>query len=276
MFSTTEAPAPPAANKPIRVGPLCFQNSEFLYDPFPVGVCKPAVDEEVYGRLIDSWPPTELFQYKPKLGHKYSLSEINNPDKYHDFLASCPPWRDFYDVVKRPEFVQAVLETLAQNQIDLGLRGRHVSCVHRFSPLADKLKAALKKLKRLRAKDAPLSTRFEFSMLPADGGHIKPHTDAPQKLITLVLSVVPQGEWDPAWGGGTSMLRPKDMTKNFNFLNKQMEFDELEPFHTYAFAPNQCLMFVKTFNSFHCVYPMTARGSQAMRKTLTINIESWA
>src|SRR5262249_59686470 len=126
MFSTTEAPASPSAKRSVRVGPVCFQNSEFLYDPFPVGISKPVVAADVYGKLIESWPPTELFQYKEKLGHKYSLSEINHPDKYHDFLTACQPWRDFYRVVKQPEFVQAVLETLAQNQIDLGLRGRHV------------------------------------------------------------------------------------------------------------------------------------------------------
>ena len=38
--------------------------------------------------------------------------------------------------------------------------------------------------------------------------------------------------------------------------------------------PNQCVIFVKTFNSWHAVYPMTGHGSQALRKTLTINIET--
>src|SRR5262245_8263981 len=100
MFSTTEAPTSLSAKQPVRVGPVCFQNSEFMYDPFPVGICKPVVDADVYHQLIDSWPPTELFQYKKNLGHKYSLSEINNPDKYHAFLTSCQPWRDFYCVAK--------------------------------------------------------------------------------------------------------------------------------------------------------------------------------
>jgi hypothetical protein len=33
-------------------------------------------------------------------------------------------------------------------------------------------------------------------------------------------------------------------------------------------------MFVKTFNSWHSVRPMTGAGSEAMRRTLTINIEA--
>jgi hypothetical protein len=42
---------------------------------------------------------------------------------------------------------------------------------------------------------------------------------------------------------------------------------------TYPFTPNQAVVFVKTFNSWHSVRPMQGIGSPAMRKTLTINIE---
>ena len=37
---------------------------------------------------------------------------------------------------------------------------------------------------------------------------------------------------------------------------------------------NQCVVFVKTFNSLHSVPPMRGKGSKAMRRTLTINIET--
>jgi hypothetical protein len=36
------------------------------------------------------------------------------------------------------------------------------------------------------------------------------------------------------------------------------------------------VVFVKTFNSWHSVRPMTGSGSALMRKTLTINIEAAA
>jgi hypothetical protein len=48
----------------------------------------------------------------------------------------------------------------------------------------------------------------------------------------------------------------------------------MEILETYPFQPNQAVMFVKTFNSWHSVRPMTGTGSKAMRKTLTINIEA--
>ena len=50
-------------------------------------------------------------------------------------------------------------------------------------------------------------------------------------------------------------------------------FKDMDVLDTYEFTPNQAVMFVKTFNSWHSVRPMTGQGSEAMRKTLTINIE---
>jgi hypothetical protein len=57
-------------------------------------------------------------------------------------------------------------------------------------------------------------------------------------------------------------------------MNRQLEFDQVEKVSSYAFEPNQCLIFVKTFNSLHSVGPMNGSGSSAMRRTLTINIEN--
>ena len=56
-----------------------------------------------------------------------------------------------------------------------------------------------------------IRSRFEFSAMPAAGGGIRPHTDAPTKLVTLVVSFTRAGEWDEAaWGGGTSVVTPRD------------------------------------------------------------------
>ena len=54
------------------------------------------------------------------------------------------------------------------------------------------------------------------------------------------------------------------------------ELDEMEVLDTFEFTPNQVVLFVKTFNSWHSVRPMTGAGSPLMRKTLTINIEAAA
>jgi len=39
------------------------------------------------------------------------------------------------------------------------------------------------------------------------------------------------------------------------------------------FVPNQCIIFIKTFNSLHSVKRMTETGSNLLRKTITIVIE---
>jgi hypothetical protein len=254
---------------------LRYRDAQFVYDPYPIGTIAQVFLPQTYAQLVDAWPAQELFQFKANLGNKYSLSEVNNPERYHAFLKSSPHWLGFYKHVKSQAFVDGVLDMLCNHHIDLGLRGRRVSALNQSSSWDERLRAIPDKLSRLRRAESSLSVRFEFSMMPADGGSIKPHTDAPQKLITIVLSMVRPGEWNPAHGGGTSMLRPKDVTRSFNHLNKQASFDDMEIIHTFEFLPNQCLIFVKTFNSWHSVSPMTGAGANAMRKTLTINIESW-
>jgi hypothetical protein len=119
----------------------------------------------------------------------------------------------------------------------------------------------------------PLKSRFEFSALPADGGNLTPHTDAPTKIVTLIVSMAEEGEWNPAFGGGTDVNRPRDTRYMYNYYNELASFEDMEVLHTYPFQPNQVIVFVKTFNSWHSVRPMTGTGSKHLRKTLTINIE---
>jgi hypothetical protein len=253
---------------------LSLANAEFRYEPYPVGIARNVFRESTYAQLLDSWPATELFQYKPDLGKKYSLSEVNNSGAYHTYLKCSPVWGRFYEWIKSQEFVRMVLGTLASQRIDLGLQAVPVSATHAFSTRLDRLRAAARRrIRNWLGHAGVLRSRFEFSMLPADGGHIKPHTDHFTKLVTLVISMVRPGEWNAAWGGATAIERPKDITANFNHMNRQMEFADMQTLDGYAFEPNQCVLFVKTFNSHHSVHPMTGRGSDAMRRTLTVNIE---
>ena len=53
-------------------------------------------------------------------------------------------------------------------------------------------------------------------------------------------------------------------------------FEDIEVFDTLEFSPNQVLMFIKTFNLWHSVKPMLGKGTDAMRRTLAINIEAFA
>ena len=246
-----------------------YDHLQFRYEPFPIGIAKPALAEDLYRELVDRYPPQELFAYLPKVGHKYSLSEKYNGDAYRAFIKSSGPWRELHAWIKSDRFIPAVIDALKAHHIDLGQK-----------PLSGAKRAlkAVRNVARARRRPLPprLSTRFEFSMLPADGGYIMPHTDSPSKIVTLIVSMARDGEWSPAFGGGTDVNRPKDMRLAFNRMNVQAGFEEMEVLDTFEFTPNQVVVFVKTFNSWHSVRPMTGTGSPLMRKTLTINIEAAA
>ena len=250
-----------------------FQNASFVYEPFPIGIVTPIIEEGLYQRLLDSYPDISLFKKMSYLGSKdsvkYSLAEMNNPDEYRQFLANTPVWKDFYDWVKSPDFIVRSLAFLARHNIELGLL-RPKSA----EPERSLLERVADVIKGKKVKDTlPLSARFEFSVLPADGGQLHPHTDSPSKIVTWVISMVKPGQWNPDFGGGTDMMRPKKTELNFNWVNRYLEFDEVDILRTFDFRPNQGLIFVKTFNSWHGVRTMTGSGSDLLRRTLTINIE---
>lgn len=245
-----------------------YDHLEFHYEPYPIGLAKPLMEPGQYREFLDNYPEQDWFIYKEKLGHKYTLSEHFNPKAFNRFLKSSPLWHDFNKWIKSPDFVSGVLDALARNNLDLG-----------YNPNMSILRQMRKRLThsgRLNWSGSRLISRFEFSMLPADGGHILPHTDSPTKVITLVVSMIGEGEWDPAFGGGTDLNQAKDVRHNFNQTNTQSRFEDMNIIDTFEFTPNQAVIFIRTFNSWHSVRPMTGTGSGAMRKTLTINIEAFA
>lgn len=237
------------------------------YEPYPIGIARPVMDEPTYARYVAAYPPLELFQFIPKVGNKYCLSEKFHSEKYRDWIAGHAEWRDFHAWIKDPDFIYSVMGLLKERHIDLG-----------FERKAEGMRARKRLKNLLKGKwwkhDETLSARFEFSMLPADGGCVTPHTDNQDKIVTLVVSMAAPGEWSPELGGGTEVNRHRNPERSFNRMNGKAEFDELETLDVYRFEPNQAVLFVKTFNSWHCVRPMTATGSKAMRRSLTINIET--
>ncbi len=175
-------------------------------------------------------------------------------------------WRDIYKDIKSDAFPYAVLDILRARDIDLGPH---------YTPPGRRLFKRIKDLSkgRLTPDAARLKARFEFSALPADGGHLNPHTDAPTKIVTIIVSMMRPGDWNAEFGGGTDVNVPRDDRFSFNQMNELARFEDMDVVATYDYAPNQAVLFVKTFNSWHFVPPMIGRGSTTLRKTLTINIE---
>jgi hypothetical protein len=246
---------------------LNFSNIEFDYDPYPIGISRPALVPDFYTELVRTFPAIELFRYMESKGDKYSLSQYNNGAVYRRFLKTTPAWRRFHGYIHSPEFITGTYDMLRQHNLDLDLPppGFRRRISRRFS--AWKRGTPIPHFQRIKA-------RFEFSAMPITGGNILPHTDSTRKSVTMVIPILEEGEWDSAWGGGTSIVRPKDPTRLFNRVNQFMDFDEVDIVKTFAFAPNQCLVFVRTDTYWHAVMPMTGTDPTILRKTLTINIET--
>lgn len=244
-----------------------YDHLRFRYQPFPIGLSRPLMDDATYRTLIDAWPPLDRFATLSKVGEKYSLSEKFGADSYRDLVRIHPVWHELHTWIKSDDFVREVFAALADHHIDLG-----------FDVDASPSRLLLRRLVDAwnggsRTGSLRLRSRFELSMLPAKGGHVIPHTDGVHKIVTLVVSILEEGEWDPAWGGGTDVNVPKDVRLTFNRRNEQLAFDQVDVLDTFPFEPNQAVVFVKTFNSLHSVRPMTG-PAERMRRTLTINIET--
>ena len=245
---------------------LNFEGIKFDYEPYPVGLAKGALAPDFYGALVESFPKDDIFVSKDFHGIKYSLSQRNNRGGYLAHFRQNKEWRAFYDYIKSRAFITDTMEMLAAHNIDLGLT----------LPFRERMARRVKALKMGRPQPhfARLKSRFEFSAMPVTGGSIRPHTDDPSKVVTMVIPILHPDEWKEEYGGGTSVVWPKDRSRSFNVVNGYLDFDQVDCLRTYPFEPNQCLVFVKTYNSWHAVWPMTGNDSSILRRTLTINIES--
>ncbi|MFC7052279.1 hypothetical protein ACFQI3_06205 [Hansschlegelia quercus] len=248
-------------------GPIKIDDLAMTYAPYPFGVIAPVFDEKLYDELLSTFPKMELFKFHSQHGAKYSLSERSNREQYEKFIASHAAWREVHAFIKSDDFIFTVLDALRDHDVDLGFKRSQQSRGKRIKKAARSLMRG-----RLPSVEAPLYSRFEFSALPAHGGVVTPHTDAPEKFVTIVFSMVRPGEWQDQWGGGTDILLPKDETKSFNYMNKQVPYDQTEMTASVPYKPNQAMIFVKTHNSLHGVRQMVGPEG-AMRRTLTVVIE---
>jgi hypothetical protein len=137
-----------------------YDNLRFRYEPCPIGLAKPLMEPGVYREFLANYPSIEWFEYIEKLGHKYSRSEHFGPNAFRKFLRTNPLWNDFNRWIKSRDFVRGVLDALAEQSLDPGLK-----------PDMTVMRQWRKRLThsgRLTSSSARLISGFEFSMLPAE------------------------------------------------------------------------------------------------------------
>ena len=249
---------------------LRFENLQLDYEPYPIGVARPVFGEQDYAEMVASFPAFEQLEARDHIGKQYLLSDTVRASVYRKIVSATPVWHRFYDYIKSEEFLVEVLGSLRNQGVDLELSPRAVSNWKR-------IKLATRTLFSQRPpKHVPtLSSRFYFAVMPTEGGNIRPHTDHAAKVITLVLPMVGPEGWDDSVGGGTSVVWPKDKKRVYNQRNVSCDFDDFETLRTYPFGANQALVFIKTFNSWHAVWPMTGHDPGALRRTVIVNVEAY-
>jgi hypothetical protein len=243
-------------------------SAEVRHDPFPLVILRPALDPEDYARLVEAFPSASDFSEVPNYPYKLGLGRNHGRAQFEKFTTTNPVWSRFRAAVESEAFIRDVVKFLGMNNIaprvGRGLDGPRKRLARAIADVRQG---------RLPQIGPRLTSRFEFSVLRADGGEVTPHTDAPRKIITIVLAMIREGEWDPAWGGALDMNRTRDPRYAFNWHNRAVPWEAVEIVDTVPFLPNQALIFVKTHNSLHSVRRMTQTGSPALRKSVTIVIE---
>ena len=225
------------------------------------------MEDRLYRNLVESYPPVELMRKYDRPGQVfYYLNEHKTGEQYHSWIADHPAWRNFHRWVKSEAFLRSTMEMLLERHIDLGYFRPRPGALRRIRSVLGSLKRG-----RIPAVYGSLYARFEFVALSGEGGAVLPHTDAPSKLVTIVLSMTQDGQWDASYGGGLDVNVKKNPTKSYGNLNPKIEFDEVDTIRTFEYVPNQEVVFVKTHNSWHSVRPL-AGPPDAFRRTVGINI----
>jgi hypothetical protein len=221
-----------------------WENVVVRHEPFTVFYIRDLLQPSFYHELAETFPLLSHFRYRETLGNKYLLTETDG-EFYEDFVNAYPAWQRFHTEIKSINFREQVL-SFVRSHMSEGIKDGD------------------------RAES--FTSRFEFSALPTNGGSQRPHTDSPRKVVTLVLSLMKDGEWHPCWGGGTSICTPKDKSLYSNYSNQYLDFDDVEVIDTFPFLPNGCVMFVKTDVSWHCVSPINLPADTPIRKTVAISL----
>jgi hypothetical protein len=234
----------------VTAQPFCF----FYVDDY--------LPDELYRALLASYPAESSYRYNDegKMGFRSSEDQAA-VDRWCD---AHPPWRDLVDFFGSDAFLadlrRCFAEPLARAR---GWAGRRpwLNCTRRAVP-ENWLRYQLQE---------PVRTTIQFSMLPRDAC-VVPHSDAPRKLVSLLLYFRDDG-WQDAWGGGTEFYAPLDAERARRWgRTDRIPFEEFKTIGVTGFVANRLAGFVRCDDSYHGV-PALQCPPGASRKALLVNVK---
>ena len=210
-----------------------------------------------YRQLRDSFPDDSWFDDLIE-GNKKRINSRRSSEIFDRFCATHPQWQQLFEQMRARPFVDSVYALLKQplREIRGRVGGRRWNVDGSASGPLDWLR-----------RNAVLN--FEFSRLE-NGSNVPPHTDAPEKLATLILYFADPA-WQPEWGGGTFLYRPKHPALLKNWHNRRIPFEEVEEVVDNQFVGNRLFVFTKSADSWHGL-PEIHCPPDIVRNSVNINI----
>lgn len=213
-----------------------------------------------YQQLCQSFPGREWFEETIE-GNKKRINSRRSPEVFDKFCQTHPEWQQLFSQLNGPVFVESLYQLLKKPLA--AIRGPIGGRPWRLEGSAQATDGPTDRLKRRAVMN------FEFSRLE-NGSNVPPHTDAPEKLATLILYFAPP-EWRREWGGGTLFYRPKDPAFLRNWHNRRLPFDQVTPVLDNEFVPNRLFIFTKSADSFHGLPDINCPPDMA-RNSVNINL----
>ena len=240
--------------------PLTLPDTPTLVGNDPVFHCQiddflPTAD---YQRLLASFPDKRWFTSVIE-GDKKMISTREEPELVAKLCQEHPEWQNLFDQLRGEAFLESLYALLkAPLQRIRGPLGARRWTFDRRS---------IRRPRDWFKRQAIIG--FQFSRLEA-GSFVPPHTDAPEKLATVLLYFTPPN-WQPAWGGETLLYTPSDPDLRRNWHNRRVPFDKAIPAFSNGYVGNRLFIFTKCAESLHGVPPIECPPDTA-RISLNINV----
>ena len=221
-----------------------FKFQRYFYDPYPHALFKNVFEKNFYENICNEFPSIENFE-------SYDLDKQNNikqkkfvlNDNHYLFkkiLKSRKNLQNLYEYLINRDFREEILSLLENNYISITNLNKNKSFYRKM----------YEKIKNKK------NFGFEFSMIPTNGGYIKPHTDGADKLVSFIIPIVKSEKFLEIQNSGTSILKTLENKYKYNYYNQTVPFESTVEVRQIPFEKNQMFLFVKTHNSLHSVGPM--------------------
>lgn len=235
----------------LRLDPFCF----FAVDDY--------LPADLYETLRGTYPDGP--EYGANAEGKLGFRSSEDPGAVERFCEEQPAWAGLFAFFRSDEFLEDARETLAEplRRARRGWPGRRPWYNANTRPIPNNWL-------RYQVQE-PVTTTFQFSRLGRDAV-VTPHSDAPRKLVTMLL-YFREPEWRDEWGGATEYYVPLEPEQARTWgATERIPFEYFKTIGSTGYAGNRLAGFVRAANSFHGVAPVTSPPG-AERNAFMINVK---